>query len=66
VRLVQRLAEHKYFIFDLFERCFADDVLVRHSGSAIALAPALVIEKHEIDRVIETVRKAIIASSESF
>jgi len=51
---------------DIFERCFADDVLVRHSGSAIALAPALVIEKHEIDRVIETVRKAIIASSESF
>jgi len=51
---------------DIFERCFANNVLVRHSGSAIALAPALVIEKHEIDHIIDTLRDAIIASSEAF
>jgi beta-alanine--pyruvate transaminase len=51
---------------DVFERCFADDVLVRHSGSAIAIAPSLITEKAELDRIFETVAKNIKASAEAF
>jgi beta-alanine--pyruvate transaminase len=51
---------------DIFERCFSNDVLVRHSGSAIALAPAFVLETHEIDRIIDTLGRAIKESADAF
>lgn len=51
---------------DIFERCLAKDVLVRHSGSAIALSPALVMEKEELEHVISTLRQAIHDSAAAF
>src|SRR6185436_9338528 len=42
--------------FDAFLRCYEKDVLVRTTGDTIALAPALIIERAEIDRLVETLR----------
>lgn len=51
---------------DIFERCFADGVLIRHSGSAIAVAPSLITTETEIDRIMEVVSKNVKASAEAF
>jgi len=49
---------------DVFERSFDDEnVLIRHSGSAIALCPAFVATKTDIDRMVDAVSKSIKASA---
>jgi beta-alanine--pyruvate transaminase len=45
--------------YEVFTRCFAAGVLVRQSGDAIALSPPLIIERHEIDRLVETLRATL-------
>jgi adenosylmethionine-8-amino-7-oxononanoate aminotransferase len=34
-------------------------VLVRQTGDILALAPALIVEEAEIDRMVESLRKAL-------
>jgi beta-alanine--pyruvate transaminase len=39
--------------YDLFLNCFENGLLVRQTGDVIALAPPLIIEKAQIDRIVE-------------
>jgi beta-alanine--pyruvate transaminase len=45
--------------FEVFLKCFEDGVMVRSTGDTIALSPPLIVEKPEIDRMFESVRKTI-------
>jgi beta-alanine--pyruvate transaminase len=45
--------------FDIFLRCFEKGVLVRQTGDIIALAPALIVEDSEIDRMASTLRDVL-------
>ena len=38
-------------------KCFEAGVLVRSTGDIIAFSPPLIVEKAQIDRIFETVRK---------
>jgi beta-alanine--pyruvate transaminase len=41
--------------FEAFLRCYEKNVLVRTTGDTIALSPPLIIEKSQIDQLVETV-----------
>jgi beta-alanine--pyruvate transaminase len=43
----------------LFTRCFDNGVIVRTTGDTAAFSPPLVIEKQQIDQIIDTVRAAL-------
>jgi len=45
--------------YDVFLDCFEAGVLVRQTGNVIALAPPLIVEKEEIDRMVETLAAAL-------
>jgi beta-alanine--pyruvate transaminase len=45
--------------YDVFTGCYAEGVLVRQAGDIICLSPPLIIEKPQIDRIVETVRKVL-------
>jgi beta-alanine--pyruvate transaminase len=45
--------------FDAFLDCFEQGVLIRTTGDTIALSPPLIIERSEIDQVIDAVRRAL-------
>ncbi|MCL6414213.1 aspartate aminotransferase family protein [Aestuariirhabdus sp. Z084] len=45
--------------YEVFLRCFEKGVLVRATGDIIALSPPLIIEKEQIDRIVETLGEAI-------
>jgi len=45
--------------FDVFLDCYESSVLIRTTGDTIALSPPLIIERAQIDQIIETVGRAI-------
>ena len=45
--------------FDVFLDCFANGLLVRTTGDTVALSPPLIIERAQIDQIIETLGVAI-------
>jgi beta-alanine--pyruvate transaminase len=45
--------------FDVFLKCFERGVMVRQTGDTIAMAPPLVIEPKQIDRIVETLGAVI-------
>ena len=47
----------------IFRRCFDTGVLVRVTGDIVALSPPLIIEKHHVDRLINTLGDAITAEA---
>lgn len=48
--------------FDVFERCFANGTLVRATADIIAISPPLIIDKQEIDQIVNTLGDAIRAA----
>ena len=40
--------------FDILKRCYDKGVMVRSMGNTIALSPPLIIEKHHIDLIVDT------------
>ena len=44
---------------DVFRRCFDEGVLVRVTGDIVALSPPLIVERPQVDRIVETVGEAI-------
>ncbi|MDI7773984.1 aspartate aminotransferase family protein [Asticcacaulis sp. EMRT-3] len=44
---------------EVFDRCFDKGLLVRVTGDIIALSPPLIVEKSQIDRMVETIRQAL-------
>ena len=46
--------------FEVFTRCFNDEnVLIRTTGDIIALSPPLIVEKEQIDEVVEAVARTL-------
>ena len=45
--------------YEVFESCFWDGLMVRCTGDIIALSPPLTIERTHIDRIVETLGRAI-------
>ncbi|HRD95518.1 MAG TPA: aspartate aminotransferase family protein [Rubrivivax sp.] len=45
--------------FDVFLDCYDKGVLIRTTGDTIALSPPLIIERSQIDQIVETLRAAI-------
>ncbi|HET7731744.1 MAG TPA: aminotransferase class III-fold pyridoxal phosphate-dependent enzyme, partial [Usitatibacter sp.] len=45
--------------FEAFLRCFEKGVLVRQTGDIIAVAPALIVEDAQIDRIVQTLRDVL-------
>lgn len=45
--------------YEVFRECFEKGLLVRASGDTIALSPALIVEKAEIDRMMELLADGI-------
>ena len=48
---------------DVFARCFDAGVLVRTTGDIVALSPPLIVERPQIDRIVETLGDAIRAEA---
>ncbi len=44
---------------EVFLKCYDMGVLVRNAGDTVALTPPLIVEKAEIDQIVETVRAAL-------
>ena len=45
--------------FEAFSRAYQKGVLIRTTGDTIALSPSLIIEKGQIDQIIDTVREIL-------
>jgi beta-alanine--pyruvate transaminase len=45
--------------YDLFVKCFQKGVGIRTTGDIVALSPPFIIEKAEIDRLVETMRETL-------
>jgi len=45
--------------FDIFLDCYERGVLIRTTGDTLALSPPLIIERSQIDQIVDTVRGAI-------
>ncbi|WP_336945141.1 aspartate aminotransferase family protein [Asaia sp. HN010] len=45
--------------FEVFERAFHEGLLLRYTGDILAISPPLIIEKNEIDRIFETIRRIL-------
>ena len=45
--------------FDVFLKCFEAGVLLRASGDIVPMSPPLIIDKAQIDQLIDTLGKAI-------
>ena len=41
------------------QSCYEDGVLVRASGDSVVLSPPLIIEEHQIEQVVSTIRSAL-------
>lgn len=50
-------------IYKVFDTAFRQGVLLRCSGNTLSIAPPLIIEKNEIDRIFETIRRILNATS---
>jgi beta-alanine--pyruvate transaminase len=45
--------------FEVFLKCFQEGVLVRSAGDTLVLSPPLIVEKTQIDRIFESIRRAV-------
>ena len=45
--------------FDTYLRCYEKGILIRSTGDIMAIAPALIVEKKQVDRIIETLREVL-------
>ncbi|MGQ0579134.1 MAG: aminotransferase class III-fold pyridoxal phosphate-dependent enzyme, partial [Betaproteobacteria bacterium] len=45
--------------FDVYLKCFERGLLIRTTGDTIALSPSFIIEKSQIDQIIDTVRDVL-------
>ena len=45
--------------YDVFVKCYEAGLLIRVTGDIIALSPPLIVERHQIDRIFETLRRAL-------
>ena len=48
---------------DVFGRCFDDGLLLRTTGDTIAITPSLIVETDQIDRIADTLGRALRAAA---
>jgi len=63
IELAPREGEPAKRGFDIFLGCYEDGVLVRTTGDTVALSPPLIVEKPQIDQIVETVGRNIRAAA---
>jgi beta-alanine--pyruvate transaminase len=51
--------------FDVFLKCFEKNVMIRTTGDIIALSPALIISKQQIDEIVGTIADVLRAGGRS-
>ena len=44
---------------EVFRKCFDAGVFVRYTGDVLAFSPPLIIEKTQIDQIVDAVRNAL-------
>ena len=49
--------------FDIFLRCYEAGTMIRTTGDTLALTPPLIIERAEVDQLVETIREALRAAA---
>ena len=49
--------------FDIFLRCYEAGAMIRTTGDTLALTPPLIIERAEVDQLVETIREALRAAA---
>ena len=59
IELAPRPGEPGKRAFDVFLDCYEKGVLIRTTGDTVALSPPLVIERGQIDQIVDTLRGAI-------
>jgi beta-alanine--pyruvate transaminase len=45
--------------YQVFEQCFQNDLMVRVTGDTIAMSPPLIVEKRQIDTLVEKLADSI-------
>lgn len=45
--------------FEVFLKCYEKGVMIRTTGDIIALTPSLIVEKDQIDKIIDTIRQVL-------
>ena len=63
IELRPREGQPTHRAMQVFQRCFDAGVLVRTTGDIVALSPPLIVERHHIDRITETLHDAIRAEA---
>jgi beta-alanine--pyruvate transaminase len=61
IELEGRAGQPSARAFDCFLRCYEAGVLIRTTGDVIALSPPLIIEKPQVDHIVDVLRKAFVA-----
>ena len=59
VELAARAGEPTKRAFDIFLDCWQQGLLVRTTGDIVALSPPLIVERGQIDQIVQTLRQAI-------
>jgi len=59
IELAPRPGQPNARAFETFLECFKRGLMIRVTGDTIALSPPLVVEKPEIDRMMETIRSVL-------
>jgi beta-alanine--pyruvate transaminase len=56
IELAPRLDQPGTRAYQALVQCFEAGLLIRTTGDIIALSPPLIVEQHQIDRMVETIR----------
>ncbi|MGC4080095.1 MAG: aspartate aminotransferase family protein [Rubrivivax sp.] len=59
IELAPRPGEVGKRAFEAFLDCYEQGVLIRTTGDVIALSPPLIVEREQIDRIVESIRSAL-------
>lgn len=59
IELAPRPGEVGKRAFEAFLDCYEQGVLIRTTGDVIALSPPLIVERGQIDRIVESIRSAL-------
>jgi beta-alanine--pyruvate transaminase len=59
IELAPRPGQPNARAFETFLECFKRGLMIRVTGDTIALSPPLIVERHEVDRMMETIRSVL-------
>ena len=59
IELQPRAGDPGQRAYDIFTDCFRQGVLVRVTGDIVALSPPLIVQRAQIDHIVDTLRAAL-------